>query len=59
MRGRQGVITDGPFAETKEQLGGLIAFEAEDDTAALAWLDRLPRLFDSTIELRPVLEDRT
>ncbi len=46
-------LTDGPFAETKEQLGGFYLISAEDLDAALAWAKKLP-VPAGSIEVRPV-----
>jgi hypothetical protein len=49
------VITDGPFAETKEQLGGYHLVECKDLNDALALASRIPTLkVGGTIEVRPV-----
>lgn len=48
--------TDGPFAETKEQIGGLMEIEAEDLDAAIAIAARIPVVFRASVELRPVVE---
>ena len=49
------VITDGPFAETKEQLGGYTMVEAKDLDEVLAFVSRHPLLRgDHTIEVRPI-----
>ncbi len=45
---------DGPFAETKEQLGGIYLIEAADNAEALAIAERLPKSF-ATIEVRPIM----
>ena len=51
--GTQVLLTDGPFAETKEFLGGFIAIECPDLDAALAWGRRCPITRIGTIEVRP------
>ena len=51
---RQKSVTDGPFAETKEQLGGYYLIEAPDLEAALAWAARCPGAQHGSIEVRPV-----
>lgn len=48
-------VHDGPFAETKEQLGGYYLIEAPDLDAAIAVAKRVPVLRDGSIEIRPVL----
>jgi hypothetical protein len=49
------VITDGPFAEAKEQLGGFYVLQCRDLDEALAWAKRVP-LRDGAIEVRPVID---
>lgn len=58
VRVREGevVITDGPFAETKELLGGLLTLEAEDLDAAIALAAEIPVAEYGSVELRPVIE---
>ncbi|GAA4797153.1 YciI family protein [Actinomycetospora chlora] len=46
-------MTDGPFAETKEQLGGFYVIEVDDLDAALAWSERLAEACRVPIEVRP------
>ncbi|HEX7038263.1 MAG TPA: YciI family protein [Pseudomonadales bacterium] len=46
-------VQDGPFAETKEQLGGLFVIEVPDLDAALAWAEKCPAARWGTIEIRP------
>jgi hypothetical protein len=55
---RQGkrIVTDGPFAETREQLGGYFLIEARDLNEAIAIAGRLPGARKGTVEVRPVLE---
>ncbi len=47
-------IHDGPFAETKEQLGGYYVIEAPDLDAALAWAKKCPAVQYGSVEVRPV-----
>jgi hypothetical protein len=49
-------VHDGPFAETREQLGGYYQIEVPNLDAALAWAKRLPLSRDGAVEVRPVLE---
>jgi hypothetical protein len=58
VRVRQGkrLVTDGPFAETREQLGGYFLIEAESLDAALAVAERIPMARRGTVEVRPVVE---
>ncbi|PCJ53610.1 MAG: hypothetical protein COA70_07870 [Planctomycetota bacterium] len=55
VRVRNGEIlhTDGPFAETKEQLGGFYAIEVANLDEALAWAAKIPSAKIGTIEVRP------
>jgi hypothetical protein len=50
------MVTDGPFAETREQLGGFYLVEAENLDEALAIAARIPPARIGTIEVRPVLQ---
>jgi hypothetical protein len=50
------LVTDGPFAETREQLGGYFLVEARDLDEALAIAERIPIAKRGTIEVRPVVE---
>lgn len=56
VRHGKSVITDGPFAETREQLGGYFLVEADDLNEALRIATRIPGARKGTIEIRPVLE---
>ena len=49
-------IHDGPFAETKEQLGGFYLIDVPDLDAALAWARKLPLAADGSVEVRPLME---
>jgi hypothetical protein len=57
--GSKPVISDGPFAETKEQFGGYYLVEAKDLDEALAFAARIPGMGSRAIEVRPVLDFRT
>ena len=50
------LVTDGPFAETKEQLAGFYMIEADDLDAAIAWAHKCPAATYGTIEVRPIME---
>jgi hypothetical protein len=58
VRVRQGKrqVTDGPFAETREQLGGYMLIDVKDLDEAIAIAARIPLARTSTIEVRPVRE---
>lgn len=49
------VVTDGPFAETKEQIGGFYLIEARDLNEALAIAARVPQPGAGSVEVRPIL----
>ena len=54
--GGEAVVTDGPFAETKEQLGGYYLIKTADLDEAIEAAKRCPGLQHGSIELRPVME---
>jgi hypothetical protein len=58
VRVREGkrLVTDGPFAETREQLGGYFLIDAKDLDAALNVAARIPAAQKGTVEIRPVIE---
>ena len=56
VRDGKRVVTDGPFAETREQLGGYYLIEAADLDEALSIAERIPPARFGTVEIRPVLE---
>ncbi len=58
VRVREGkrIITDGPFAETREQLGGYFLVDAEDLDEAIGIAARIPAARKGTVEIRPVVE---
>ena len=54
---RGDVVTDGPFVETKEALGGYLLFEADDLEAAIELASRIPAArMGGAIEVRPIVE---
>lgn len=55
MRGGKMQVTDGPFAETKEQLGGYYILDCKDLDEALKWAAQIPTSQYGTIEVRPVM----
>jgi hypothetical protein len=55
VRDGKTLVTDGPFAETKEQLGGYYLVKADDLDAAIAIAARIPSAKHGTIEVRPVM----
>jgi hypothetical protein len=50
------LVTDGPFAETKEQLGGFYLLECENLDEALEWAKKVPLTPPASIEVRPVMD---
>ncbi|MBV9343193.1 MAG: YciI family protein [Acidobacteria bacterium] len=50
------IVHDGPFAETREQLGGYFMVEAKDLDEAIAIATRIPGARKGTVEVRPVVE---
>ncbi|MEL7197325.1 MAG: YciI family protein [Pseudomonadota bacterium] len=55
--GGQGVVHDGPFAETHEELGGYYIIEADDLDSAIEWARMIPIPGNGAIEIRPVWPD--
>jgi hypothetical protein len=58
VRVREGkrYVTDGPFVETREQLGGYFLINANDLDQAIAIAERIPGVRRGTVEIRPVIE---
>lgn len=56
VRGTQRLVTDGPFAETSEQLGGYYLVDVANIDEAIAIAGRIPPAKKGTIEIRPVFE---
>ena len=56
VRNGKRLVTDGPFAETREQLGGYYLIDAKDLDDAMSIAERIPVSKVGTIEIRPVLE---
>jgi hypothetical protein len=56
VRDGKRLVTDGPFAETREQLGGYYLIDAHDLDEALKIAERIPAAKHGTVEIRPVLE---
>jgi len=56
IRGGKRFVTDGPFAETHEQLGGYFLVDVRDLDEAIAVAARIPGARKGTVEIRPVLE---
>src|ERR671915_2391965 len=56
VRGGKRFVTDGPFAETREQLGGYFLVDAKDLDEAIGIAARIPMARKGTVEIRPVIE---
>jgi len=56
VRDGKRLVTDGPFAETREQLGGYFLIDAEDLDEAIGIAASIPGARKGTVEIRPVLE---
>jgi hypothetical protein len=56
VRDGETLVTDGPFAETKEELGGFYLFDCRDLDEAIELAARIPGARQGTIEVRPILE---
>ena len=54
VRNGQTLVTDGPFAETKEEFGGFYVVEAENLDEAVKWAAKIPGATRGTIEVRPI-----
>lgn len=55
IRNGQRQVQDGPYPDTKEQLGGYFVLEVQDLDAALDWAARSPAASQGTVEVRPIL----
>ena len=55
VRDGQRLTSDGPFAETKEYLGGYYVIDVPDLDAALAWAEKIPSVGYGSVEVRPVM----
>ena len=56
VRNGKRMVTDGPFAETKEWLAGFYSFDCKSLDEALDWAAKIPGAAHGTIEVRPVME---
>ena len=56
VRNEKRLVTDGPFAETREQLGGYFMVEAKNLDEAIDIAGRIPGARKGTVEIRPILE---
>jgi hypothetical protein len=57
VRDGETIVTDGPFAETKEVISGIYLIEADDVDKVLAWAARIPTArMGGAVEVRPIVE---
>jgi hypothetical protein len=56
VRDGERMVTDGPFAETKEQLGGFYLLECKDLDEAIEWAAKIPGAQHGSVEVRPVMD---
>jgi hypothetical protein len=56
VRGAETLTTDGPFAETREQLAGFYLFECKDLDEAIGWAAKIPGAQSGSIEVRPIMD---
>jgi len=56
VRGGERLTTDGPFAETKEQLAGFYMLECKDLDEAIEWASKIPGSENGSVEVRPVMD---
>lgn len=57
VRGGETLTTDGPFAETKEQLGGYYVIDVDHLDDAIRWAAAIPSAKNGSVEVRPVWEE--
>ena len=56
VRDDERMLTDGPYAETKEQLGGYYLLECKDLDEAISWAARIPGAATGSCEVRPIMD---
>ena len=56
VRDGEALTTDGPFAETREQLGGYYLLDCKDLDEAIGWAAKIPGAQDGCVEVRPVMD---
>jgi hypothetical protein len=56
VRDGETITTDGPFVETREQLGGYYLLDCKDLDEAIGWAARIPDAAHGTVEIRPVMD---
>jgi hypothetical protein len=57
VRGDETLVTDGPFVESKEALGGYYVFECDSIDQACTWAAKIPAARHGAVEVRPVYDD--
>ena len=57
VRGDETLVTDGPFVESKEALGGYYVFECDSIEEACTWAAKIPAVRHGAVEVRPVYVD--
>lgn len=55
-KGGEPIVTDGPFAETEEVLGGFYLLDVENEEEAIRWAAQIPGAWNGRIEVRPIME---
>ena len=55
VRNGETVSTDGPFVDTKEQLGGIYVVDVKDLNEAIGWASKIPDARTGSIEIRPIM----
>jgi hypothetical protein len=56
LHGEETLLTDGPFAELREQVGGYVLLDCPDLDEAVRWSALLPGVRDGAVEIRPLVE---
>jgi hypothetical protein len=56
VRDGETIVSDGPFAETREQLGGYYLLECRDLDEAVRWASKVPDAFTGSVEIRPIMD---
>jgi hypothetical protein len=56
VRDGERVVSDGPFAETKEQLGGFYLLDCANLDEAIGWAEKIPGARSGSVEVRPVMD---
>jgi hypothetical protein len=57
VRATESLVTDGPYTEVKEALGGYFVLECASDAEALDWAGRIPGAEHGAVEVRPIYVD--